>query len=115
MKSIFKKLLKDFSEDFYLDFVTAVDYPEDKQFEINYGIWIYSLKTVLTIRFRLPRENPQIETLSDLVPSAVNHEQEVYDLMGIDFKGNPSLKRGFLVTEELTNTFPLRKDEAKQA
>lgn len=97
-----------------MDFVTAVDYPEDKQFEINYGIWIYSLKTVLTIRFRLPRENPQIETLSDLVPSAVNHEQEVYDLMGIDFKGNPSLKRGFLVTEELTNTFPLRKDEAKQ-
>jgi len=114
LKTIFRKLLEDFREDFYLDFVTAVDYVEDKQFEVNYGIWIYSLKTILTIRFRLPRKSPDIETISDLIPSAVSHEQEAYDLMGINFIGNSSLKRGFLVTEEL-DTFPLRKDEAKQA
>lgn len=115
LKSIFGKLLNDFKEDFYLDFVTAVDYPEDRQFEVNYGIWIYSLKTSLMIRCRLSRENPEIDTISDLVPSAVNHEQEVYDLMGIGFQGHPSLKRGFLVAEELTKSFPLRKDEAEQA
>jgi len=112
---IFRKLLEDFKGDLYLDFIAAVDYPEDKQFEINYSIWIYSLKTILTIKVRLSREKPKIETISDLIPSAVNHEQEVYDLMGIDFSGNPHLRRGFLVAEELKDSFPLRKDEAKQA
>lgn len=114
VKKIFEKLLKDFKEDFYLDFIAPVDYVEEKQFEVNYSIWIYSLKTVLTIKFRLPRKKPTIDTISGLVPSAVNHEQEAYDLMGITFSGNPDLRRGFLVTEELTD-FPLRKDEAKQA
>jgi NADH:ubiquinone oxidoreductase subunit C len=34
--------------------------------------------------------------------------------MGITFSGNPSLRRGFLVFEEATNGFPLRKEEGKQ-
>jgi NADH-quinone oxidoreductase subunit C len=67
------------------------------------------------MKFGLPREKPVIDTISDLVPSAVNHEQEAYDLMGITFSGNPSLRRGFLVFEEATNGFPLRKEEEKQA
>lgn len=115
LRAIFSRLQKDFKEDFYLDFIAAVDYVEDKEFEINYSIWIYSLKTTLTMRFGLPREKPVIDTISDLVPSAVNHELEAYDLMGITFSGNPSLRRGFLVFEEATNGFPLRKEEEKQA
>jgi NADH-quinone oxidoreductase subunit C len=114
VKKIFERLLKDFEEDFYLDFIAPVDYVEEKQFEVNYNVWIYSLKTILTVKFRLPRKKPTIETISDLVPSAVNHEQEAYDLMGITFSGNSNLRRGFLVTEELTG-FPLRKDEVEQA
>jgi NADH-quinone oxidoreductase subunit C len=114
VKKIFERLLKDFKEDFYLDFIAPVDYVEEKQFEVNYSVWIYSLKTILTLKFRLPRKKPVIETISDLVPSAVNHEQEAYDLMGITFSGNSNLRRGFLVTEELAD-FPLRKDGAKQS
>ncbi len=111
MRAIFAKLREDFKEDFYLDFIASVDYVEERQFEINYNVWIYSLKTILTVRFRLPREKPAIDTISDLIPSAVSHEQEAYDLMGITFSGNPSLRRGFLVSEEATNGFPLRKEE----
>lgn len=111
LRAIFAKLREDFKEDFYLDFIAPVDYVEERQFEINYNVWIYSLKTILTVRFRLPREKPAIDTISDLIPSAVSHEQEAYDLMGITFSGNPSLRRGFLVSEEATNGFPLRKEE----
>jgi NADH:ubiquinone oxidoreductase subunit C len=114
VKAIFRKLLQAFKGDFYLDFIAAVDYVEEKQFEVNYNVWIYSLKTILTIRFRLPRKDPAIDTISDLIPSAVSHEQEAYDLMGIIFTGNQSLRRGFLVTEP-TGVFPLRKEEVKQA
>ncbi|MDQ1281441.1 MAG: rane-bound hydrogenase subunit beta [Thermoproteota archaeon] len=114
VKSIFRKLLEDFKNDFYLDFVAAVDYVEDKQFEVNYVVWVYSLKTILSIRFRLPKENPNLDTISDLIPSAINHEKEAYDLMGITFSGNSELKRGFFVAEGI-NEFPLVKNEVKKA
>jgi len=110
-KAIFQKLLEDFKLDFYLDFLTVVDYPGEKQVEANYGLWFYSQQTLLTIKFRLPRNKPEIETISDLIPSAVFHEQEAYDLMGVTFSGNPNLKRGFFVTEPAEGDFPLRKEE----
>ena len=113
LRTIFDKFSRDFKEDFYLDFLVAVDYLEEKQFELNYGVWIYSLKTLLTIKTRIQRENPTIETISDVIPSAGNHEREAYDLMGIIFSGNNALRRGFLVTEEITDSFPLRKDWVK--
>ena len=111
---IFEKLLNDFREDFYIDFIAVIDYLEEKQFEVNYSVWIYSLKTMLSIKFRLSRENPTIDTISNIIPSATIHEQEAYDLMGIFFSGNPKLKRGFFVTEEIKDGFPLRKDWVKQ-
>jgi NADH:ubiquinone oxidoreductase subunit C len=114
LKVIFQKLLQDFKQDFYLDFLGVVDYPEEKQIEATYNLWFYSLKTILTVKFRLPRDNPTIDTISDLVPSAVFHEQEAYDLIGVTFSGNPNLKRGFLVAEEAQGSFPLRKEEVKQ-
>jgi len=114
LKPIFQRLLKDFNQDFYLDFLAVVDYPDEKQIEAGYNLWFYSLKTILTIKFRLQRDKPTIDTISDLIPSATFHEQEAYDLMGVIFAGNPSLKRGFFVTEEAQGSFPLRK-EANQA
>lgn len=115
LKAIFRKLLKDFKDDFYFDFLATVDYVEEGQIEASYNVWIYSLKTVLTVKLRLPRDNPTIATISDMIPSAVYHEQEAYDLMGVTFSGNQSLKRGFLVAEEAQDSFPLRKEEAKKA
>jgi len=114
LKPIFRRLLEDFKQDFYLDFLAVVDYPDEKQVEAGYNLWFYSLKTILTVKFRLPRDNPAIDTISDLIPSAVFHEQEAYDLMGVVFSGNPNLKRGFFVAEEAQGSFPLRK-EANQA
>ncbi len=113
VKLIFQKLLEDFNKDFYLDFLAVVDYPDEKQIEADYSLWIYSLKTALMIKFRLPRDRPVIETISELIPSAVYHEQEAYDLMGVTFSGNTNLKRGFLVAEEAQGNFPLRKETGK--
>ena len=33
LKAIFQKLLEDFKQDFYLDFLGVVDYPDEKQIE----------------------------------------------------------------------------------
>lgn len=53
------------------------------------------------------RQNPEIDSLCSLWPAANFHEREVYDLLGIKFRGHPDLRRLFL---DSTWGFPLRKD-----
>jgi len=53
------------------------------------------------------RENPEIDSLCPLWPAANFHEREVYDLLGIKFRGHPDLRRLFL---DSTWGYPLRKD-----
>jgi NADH:ubiquinone oxidoreductase subunit C len=60
------------------------------------------LKSVLT-----DRENPAIDSLTALYPTAEFHEREVFDLFGIRFNNHPNLKRLFL---EDDYGYPLRKD-----
>jgi NADH/F420H2 dehydrogenase subunit C len=53
------------------------------------------------------RKNPEIDSLCSLWPAADFHEREVYDLLGIKFRGHPDLRRLFL---DSTWGYPLRKD-----
>jgi NADH:ubiquinone oxidoreductase subunit C len=63
---------------------------------------------MIVLRTRVSdRENPEIDSLCSLYPAAEFHEREVYDLLGIRFKGHPDLRRLFL---DSTWGFPLRKD-----
>jgi NADH-quinone oxidoreductase subunit C len=56
------------------------------------------------------RENPVLETVSDIWRTAEFHEREVYDLLGIRFANHPDLRRIFL--DENWAGFPFRKDYA---
>ncbi len=112
------KFLKETPE---LDFnvlmdLTAVDYlnfaggkiKKDSRFEVVSHF--YSLKHNHRLRLKVPvgEENPEIDTLSDLWPSANWYEREVWDMFGIRFKGHPNLKR-ILMYEEFKG-HALRKD-----
>lgn len=50
----------------------------------------------------------EVETITDIFPSAIADENEIYDLFGINFRGNENLKR--LYMPEDWKGFPLRKD-----
>jgi NADH-quinone oxidoreductase subunit C len=54
------------------------------------------------------RENPTLDTVADIWRTAEFAEREVYDLLGINFKGHPDMRRIFL--EESWKGHPLRKD-----
>jgi NADH:ubiquinone oxidoreductase subunit C len=60
------------------------------------------LKSVLS-----DRENPAIDSLTALYPTAEYFEREVFDLFGIRFNNHPNMKRLFL---EDDYGYPLRKD-----
>ena len=64
----------------------------------------------LSIKTKIPKENPRITTIVDLYPSAGIYEREVHDLLGIVFEGNPDLSRLLLPDNWPEGVYPLRKD-----
>ena len=104
-----KKILAEFNNMVYVSQIVAVDYPDQKQFEINYNLWAID-HGMITLRTKIPRDNPRIKSIIDLIPGARGHEQEAYDLFGIVFEGNPYLREAFLKPPELKGKYPLRKD-----
>ncbi len=53
------------------------------------------------------RENPVIDSLYDIWPTAEFQEREIFDMFGIKFNNHPDLRRLFL---EDDYGYPLRKD-----
>lgn len=68
-----------------------------------------SVSNVITeIVVDLPRDDPEVDSITPLWGGANWHERETYDMFGIIFKGHPKLER-LLLPEDVT-FFPLRKD-----
>jgi len=90
----------------YLYCLSGADYPE-------YMTVIYHLESTahrhkLVMRVNTAnRENPEVDTISDIWKTADFHEREVYDMLGVRFTNHPDLRR-LLLWEGWG--YPLRKD-----
>jgi NADH-quinone oxidoreductase subunit C len=95
-------------EGFALDTVTGVDWIAASQMEVVYDYFHPANGLRVVVRCRLPRENPEVATISHIFPGANWHERETHDFFGIRFLGHPNLT-AFLLPEDATY-HPLRKD-----
>lgn len=86
--------------------VTGVDRID--RFQVVYHLSSYENRCVLEITVDIPRDDPEIDSISPLWGGANWHERETYDMFGIRFKNHPRLERIFL--PEDTQFFPFRKD-----
>ena len=89
--------------------IVADDYlPDYPRFAVSYHL--LSMPNKHRLRVRVWAEDPDDgpETMAELWPIATWLEMEVYDLMGVRFAGNGSLRRLFL--PEDWQGHPLRKD-----
>jgi NADH:ubiquinone oxidoreductase subunit C len=90
----------------YLVSMTGVDYPE-------YMTVVYHLESTKHRHFivlksnTVNREDPVIDTVSDIWPTSEFLEREVFDLLGVKFNNHPDLRRLFL---DDNWGYPLRKD-----
>ena len=97
----------------FLDCITAVDLKNIKGKEDKIAV-VYNLSSScdgtkkIAIKVFLPRDNPIIQSICSLYPTAEWHEREEYDLVGVIFEGHPSLKR--IMLPEDWEGHPLRKD-----
>lgn len=78
--------------------------------EVTYNLWLYGPRTHVMLKVHLPRDAAEVETISDLVPGSTLYEREVYEMLGVHFKGHPRLERLFLPEDWPEGLHPLRKD-----
>lgn len=63
----------------------------------------------LVVKVKLDRQNPEIETVSHLWPTAEFHEREVFEMFGVRFLQHPDL-RLLILPDGWEGKNPLRKD-----
>lgn len=90
----------------FLSSLTAAEYPQ--YFEVIYQLYSLSLGHSLTVKTRVPKDNPKVPTATGVWPGADFPEREVYDLMGVVFTGRSELTR--ILLPEGFEGHPLRKD-----
>ena len=91
----------------HISTITGEDLGEE--LELIYHI-AYQNAIELSIKTKIPKEDPKITTIVDLYPSAGIYEREVHDLLGVVFEGNPDLSRLLLPDNWPEGVYPLRKD-----
>jgi NADH-quinone oxidoreductase subunit C len=90
----------------YLVCQSGVDYPS--YIQVVYHLESTTHKHFLVVKANtMNRETPELDTVSDIWPTAEFHEDEIFDLLGITFNNHPNLRRFFL---DDTWGHPLRKD-----
>ena len=67
-------------------------------------------RTVISVRIEVPRENPSVPSVHDLLPPAGIYERQIHDLFGIVFPGHPNLSRIILNEDWPPDEYPMRKD-----
>ncbi|HOW69539.1 MAG TPA: NADH-quinone oxidoreductase subunit C [Phycisphaerae bacterium] len=93
---------------FAIDTITGVDWLAEGQMEVVYDFFHPTQRLRVAVRTRVPREHPEVPTISTVFPGANWHERETHDFFGIRFAGHPDLTP-FLLPEDATY-HPLRKD-----
>jgi NADH-quinone oxidoreductase subunit C len=93
----------------YLVDITSVDhFGSEPRFEVVYELYAMAMSVHLRLKLRVSEDDPTVDTVSDIWPTADWHEREIYDMMGLTFNGHPDLRR--ILMWDGYPYFPLRKE-----
>ena len=95
---------------FAMDTITGVDWMTAGEMEVVYDFFHLSAPLHVVVRTRVPRDHPELPTISKVFPGANWHERETHEFFGIRFTGHPNLTP--LLLPEDADFHPLRKDYA---
>lgn len=98
----------DLGFDYLVDITSLDNYGEDPRFTLVYHLYGYGHLQYLRLKADLGEEAGEAPTVTTVWKTADWHEREIYDMMGIRFKGHPDLRR--IIMWEGYPYFPLRKD-----
>lgn len=94
--------------DFLLDISSLDHYGEEPRWTVVYELYGLAHRCHLRIKTHVNEETSELPTVSGVWRTADWHEREIFDMMGIRFRGHPDLRR-ILMWEGYPH-HPLRKD-----
>ena len=94
--------------DYLVDLSSLDNYGEDPRFTLIYELSSMTHRCHLRLKTDVSEETSELPTVTTVWRTANWHEREVYDMMGIRFRGHPDLRR--ILMWEGYPFHPLRKD-----
>ena len=91
-----------------LEFHTAIDWPAENRLELVYHLFSMKHRHYLLVTTSVPRDSPEVASVSGTWRVAEWQEREVYDMFGVSYDGHPDLRR--LLLDDGWSGHPLRKD-----
>jgi len=94
--------------DMLLDITSLDEYGEDPRWVVVYELYSLAHRAHLRLKTRVTEAASELPTVSTVWRTADWHEREIFDMMGIRFRGHPDLRR--ILMWEGYPYHPLRKD-----
>jgi NADH-quinone oxidoreductase subunit C len=98
----------------YLSMIAGLDFlPQSPRFGLVYNLYSHKNHDRITLKTYLTSDtNPVIDSVTPVWNTANWHEREIFDMMGVHFKGHPDLRRilmpGDWVGHPQRKDYPLR-------
>jgi NADH-quinone oxidoreductase subunit C len=99
---------KDLAFDYLVDISSVDNYGTDPRWTIVYELYGYGHRCHLRLKADVSEEKSELPSITGIWRTADWHEREIYDMMGVRFRGHPDLRR--ILMWEGYPYFPLRKD-----
>ena len=94
--------------DFLVDITSVDNYGEDPRWTVIYHLRSMASNVELRLKTDVSEEKSELPSVLGVWRSTNWHEREIYDMMGIRFRGHPDLRR--ILMWEGYPYHPLRKD-----
>ncbi len=79
-------------------------------FEILYHWALDAYNHIVTIKTKLDKEKPEIDSIAPVCVAAEWIEREMWELLGITFRNHPDMRRLLLIDDWPEGVYPLRRD-----
>jgi len=89
-------------------YATASGMQVDGGFEVLHHFAFDAEHLLVSVRARAEGEEPELDSLANLIKGASFIEREMHDLLGIKFRGHPNLQRLILPENWPEGVYPLR-------
>jgi NADH-quinone oxidoreductase subunit C len=94
--------------DALIDISSVDNYDQPPRWVIVYELYGYGHHRHLRLKTNVSEEKSELPTVTTVWRGADWHEREIYDMMGVRFRGHPDLRR--ILMWEGYPYYPLRKD-----
>lgn len=83
--------------------------------EILYHWAFDRLNCLVTLRTRLDRQKPEIESLAGICKGTEWIEREMWEMLGVTFRNHPDMRHLLLKADWPAGKYPLRRDYSKDS